>query len=105
MSFPAPPLAINNHDVADFVDNLFLVYIIIIFIRILSTWFPRRPQNEVLNGILTFCEQATDPYLNIFRSFIKPIGGGGFSLDLSPIIAVIVLLVAQGVIVGAIDSA
>lgn len=96
-----PAAAIDNHDVAEYVNNLFIVFIIIIFVRILISWFPRRPDNPVLNGIVSFTEQIADPYLNIFRSFIKPIG----MFDISPIIAVFVLLIAQAVIVGAIDSA
>ena len=92
--------AIDNHDVADFVDNLFLVYMIVIFIRILISWFPRRPDNAILNGIITFVEQTADPYLNIFRSFIKPIG----MFDISPIVAIFVLIIVQSILVGAIDN-
>lgn len=93
--------AIDNHDVADFVDNLFLVFMIVIFIRILISWFPRRPDNPILNGIIHFAEQTADPYLNIFRSFIKPIG----MFDISPIIAIFVLIIVQAILVNAIDSA
>ncbi len=93
--------AIDNHDVAEFVDNLFLVFMIVIFIRILVSWFPRRPDNAILNGIIGFAEQTADPYLNIFRSFIKPIG----MIDISPIIAIFVLLIVQAILVNAIDSA
>jgi YggT family protein len=45
---------------------------------------------------------VTDPYLRLFRRVIPPLGGGGFALDLSPIIAIIVLIIAQSLIVGAI---
>ncbi len=92
--------AIDNHDVAEYVNNLFVVFIIIIFVRILLSWFPRRPDNPILGAIAGFCEQVADPYLNIFRRFIRPIG----MFDLSPIIGVFVLLIAQAIIVGAIDS-
>jgi hypothetical protein len=34
---------------------------------------------------------------------IPPLGGGGFALDLSPIIGIIVLIIARGIVVGAID--
>jgi YggT family protein len=95
----------NNHDVADYVNNFFIVFIIVIFVRILISWLPRRPQNRAARAVLSFAEQTADPYLNIFRSFIKPIGGGAFALDLSPVIAVFALLIVQGILVGAIDSA
>ena len=36
--------------------------------------------------MLDFITETTDPYLNFFRRFLPPIGGGGFALDLSPIL-------------------
>ncbi|MGZ5332556.1 MAG: YggT family protein [Solirubrobacterales bacterium] len=95
--------AIDNHDVADFLGNMLTVFIIVIFIRILASWLPRRPVSGPLKAILDFCEQTADPYLNIFRSFIKPIGGGAVSLDLSPIIGVLVLVFAGGFLVSVVD--
>ena len=59
------------------------IYSMLIFIRILMSWISIDPNNPVIE---TLC-QITDPYLNIFRSFIPPVGG----LDFSPIIALIVL--------------
>jgi YggT family protein len=103
MSFPPLLLAISRSDIAEYVNALFLVYIIIIFIRILLSWIPRMPYNPALRAVVDFIHQVTDPYLNIFRRFLPPVGGGGFALDLSPILAVIVLLIAQALIVGAID--
>ena len=50
--------------------------------------------------MLDFVTETTDPYLNLFRRFMPPIGGGGFALDLSPMIGIIVLFVAQAVLVG-----
>jgi YggT family protein len=43
---------------------------------------------------------VTDPYLNLFRRFLPPVGGRGLALDLSPILAIVVLLVVQAVVVG-----
>jgi YggT family protein len=69
--------------------NFLNIYLLLIFIRILLTWFPTV---NWMNQIASFLSPITDPYLNIFRSFIPPIGG----LDLSPILAIIVLqVVAQ----------
>jgi YggT family protein len=97
------PAAVTRSDIAEYVNALFLVYIILIFARILLSWIPRMPYNPTLRAIVDFIHQVTDPYLNIFRRFIPPVGGSGFALDLSPIVAVIVLLIAQGLIVAAID--
>jgi YggT family protein len=95
--------AIGRAEIADYVNALFLVYLILIFARILLSWIPRIPYNPVLSSVIEFIQQVTDPYLRIFRRIIPPLGGGGFALDLSPIIATIVLIIARGIIVGAID--
>jgi YggT family protein len=96
-------LAISRADVADYVNSVFLVYIILIFIRVLLSWIPRMPYNPTLRAVVDFIHQVTDPYLNIFRRILPPIGGGGMAIDISPIIAIFVLLIAQALIVGAID--
>ena len=96
------PLASTQEDVAKYVDALFLVYVVLIFVRILMSWVPRIPRSATLRPVLDFITETTDPYLNLFRRFIPPIGGGGMTMDVSPIIAIIVLLVAERIIVGAI---
>lgn len=92
--------AITRDDVADYVSALFLVYIILIFIRILLSWIPRMPYNRWLSAFVDFVHQVVDPYLNIFRRILPPIGGGRMALDISPIIATFVLIIASGIIVG-----
>ena len=98
------PLAIDRHDVADYVSAIFIVYIILIFARILISFLPRVPYNRPLRAVLDFVTETTDPYLNFFRRFMPPIGGGGFALDLSPMIGIILLFVLQAVLVGIIDG-
>ncbi len=58
------------------------------------------PYNPYLRAVLDFITETTNPYLNFFRRFLPPVGGGGFALDLSPIIGIIVLFVAQTIVVG-----
>jgi YggT family protein len=91
------PLAITRGDVADYVGALFLVYVILIFIRIVASFIPRMPYWPWLRTILDFAQEVTDPYLNFFRRFLPPIGGGGFALDLSPTIGLILLFIARGI--------
>jgi YggT family protein len=86
--------------VADYVNALFIVYIILIFANILISWLPRVPYSRGLRAVLDFITETTNPYLNLFRRFLPPIGGGGFALDLSPMIGIVVLLVLQAVVVG-----
>lgn len=98
------PLAITRGDVADYVGALFIVYIILIFCNILISWVPRMPYNPTLRAVLDFVTETTDPYLNLFRRFLPPVGGGGFAIDLSPMIGIIVLFVLQAVVVGLISG-
>jgi len=94
------PLALDRGNVADYVSALFFVYVILIFARIVLSFVPRMPYRPWLRSVLDFITETTDPYLNFFRRFLPPIGGGGFALDLSPMIGLIVLFVAQAIVVG-----
>jgi uncharacterized protein YggT (Ycf19 family) len=99
------PLALTRTDIADYVSALFLVYIILIFLNILISWIPRMPTyNRGLRAAMDFVTETTNPYLNLFRRFIPPLGGGGFALDLSPILGVLVLFLAQALVVGLIEG-
>lgn len=95
--------ALSRGDVAQYVDALFFVYLVLIIARIVLSWvqqFRPLPYNRPLRAVVGFVEESVDPYLNVFRRFIPPLGGGGFALDLSPILAIIVLLIVQGIVVN-----
>jgi YggT family protein len=94
------PLALTRGDVADYVSALFLVYLILIFIRIVASFVPRMPYRPWLKATLDFVHEVTDPYLNFFRRFLPPVGGLALALDLSPMIGVFVLFIAQAIVVG-----
>lgn len=96
--------ALDRTDVADYVSALFLVYIILIFLNVLISWVPRMPYNRPLRATLDFIKETTDPYLGLFRRFLPPLGGGGFALDLSPIIGVVLLFVLRAIVVGLIEG-
>ena len=93
-------LAISRGDVADYLNTLLLVYLILIFIRILTSWIPRMPYNRYLAAFLKFVSDVTDPYLNIFRRILPPVRMGGAGLDLSPIVATFVLIIVGDILVG-----
>jgi len=60
------------------------IYTLLLFIRILLSWFPNV---DWYNQPFAALSQITDPYLNVFRSFIPPLGG----IDFSPILAFMLL--------------
>lgn len=88
--------------VSDYVDALFVVYLILLLLNVLTSFVPRMPYNPWLRAVLDFVTESTDPYLNVFRRVLKPVGGGGMAIDLSPMLAIIVLLVARGIVVDVI---
>jgi YggT family protein len=69
------------------------IYLVLLIIRILLSWFPNLDWS---NPILSTLSQLTDPYLNLFRSIIPPLGG----IDFSPILAFIVLNVVSQALTG-----
>ncbi|MGE5657729.1 MAG: YggT family protein [Actinomycetota bacterium] len=73
------------------------IYLFLMFIRILLSWFPNINWYDPPFSVLS---QLTDPYLNLFRSFIPPLGG----IDFSPIIAIFVLQIGAQLLVGALGS-
>ena len=95
-------LATVRGDIADFVSALILVYTILIFVYIISNLLfafgGRMPYNRWLSAVLGFLRDVCEPYLRIFRKFIPQFG----PFDFSPIVAVIVLQIVGGIVVGAI---
>jgi YggT family protein len=63
--------------------NFLSLYNAALICRLVLTWFPNPPAQLV--GPLS---TVTDPYLNLFRGIIPPLGG---TIDLSPILAFITL--------------
>ena len=93
--------AIGREEIADYVSALFLVYLILIFGAILISWIEalgRMPYNPYLRAVTGFIREVTNPYLNLFRRFIPAVRLGPGALDLSPIVAVFVLIIVGGIV-------
>jgi YggT family protein len=94
--------AVTRADIAKYVDALFYVYILLIFVYILLNLMfslgVRPPYSRWTDAILNFLRDVSEPYLRIFRRFIPPIG----MFDLSPMIAIILLYFLRSIIHSAI---
>lgn len=97
-------LAITRADVADYVNTFVIVYVVLIFIRVLMSYFTRIPYNRVLDAVLGFVRDVTDPFLNLFRRFIPLARLGPAAIDLSPIIATFTLLIVGGLVARLIEG-
>ena len=69
------------------------IFSFLLLIRVLLTWFPGVDWS---NGALSALSSLTDPYLNIFRGIIPPIGG----FDISSILAFLLLNVIEQALGG-----
>lgn len=93
-------LALTRGDVADYLQTLLIVYVVLIFVAVIVSFFPRIPYNRFSDAVLTFVRDVTDPYLNLFRRFLPPLKLGPAALDLTPMVGTFVLLIVGGLIVS-----
>ncbi len=100
MNAPVLIAATVREQIADFLGALLLVYILLIFAYILSTLIfsfgGRIPYSRWSSAVLGFLRDVSEPYLGIFRRFIPPIG----PVDISPIVAILVLQFVGGFIIA-----
>lgn len=83
----------------NFVDALFYVYLILIFVYILMSWV-QLPYNIWIGRVRNFLHDTVEPYLRLFRRLIPPFGG----LDLSPMLATIVLFLVHAIVINVLDG-
>lgn len=74
-----------------FIDVAFQLYTLMLFARILTSWLPQLQEYRIVQ----FIGYYTDPYLNLFRRFIPPLG----MIDFSPIIAFLCLGFIQNILI------
>ena len=78
-------------------ENFLQIYFVLLFVRILLSWFPNIDWSSNPWAVLS---QLTDPYLNLFRSIVPPLGG----IDLSPILAFLALQFGGQLLVASIQA-
>ena len=95
-------LATTRGDIANYVDALIYVYIVLIFVHILInllfSFGMRVPYSRWSDAVLSFLRDVSEPYLRLFRKVIPPVG----AFDFSPMVAIIVLYIVQRIVVNAI---
>ena len=88
----------SRGDVADFLAALILVYTICIVAWIVASFVfslgARVPYNRAFSAVLDFLRDVSEPYLRIFRRILPQFG----PLDLSPIIAILVLFIVGNLV-------
>lgn len=75
---------------------IFQIYFLLLLARIIMSWFPISPGGG-LASVFSFLYAVTEPVLGPLRRLIPPLRfGGGMGIDLSPIIAFLVLEFVAG---------
>jgi YggT family protein len=91
------------HQLAEFLRALLLVYTLcIVGWIVLSLIFSlgvRVPYNRVVNAVMDFLRDVSEPFLRLFRRLPLRVG----PLDLTPMVAIIVLQVGGGLLIAVID--
>jgi len=97
-------LATTRDDIANYVNALFGVYIVLIFVYILLnllfSFGMRMPYARWSDAVMNFLRDVAEPYLRLFRRFIPPLG----AIDLSPMVAIIVLYFVRSLLVSVIQG-
>jgi YggT family protein len=97
-------LATARDSIASFLYALLVVYTILIIAYIFTSMYlnvgGRIPYSRWSRAVLDFLRDVTEPYLSLFRRVIPSFG----PLDLSPMIATIVLWLVGGVVIQIIQG-
>lgn len=80
------------------INLAFVVYYWILIARVILSWIRINPHGA-LRPIFEFIYDVTEPLLSLIRRFVPVIGIGGAGLDLSPIIALILIDLARRAII------
>jgi len=91
-------LADLGSSLASFVSVFILVYTLLLFAYILTSWI-QLPYRPWLSRVQRFLYDVCDPYLRIFRRFLPPLG----PIDLSPMVGVFVLIIIRSVLVSLLE--
>jgi len=75
------------------------VYWIILLVRVILSWATllgfRPPPSGPFRAILDLIDDVTEPVLRPLRALIPPVRAGGIGLDLSIVVAFVILFVLQ----------
>ncbi len=78
--------------------NFIQLYSLLLIIRVLLTWIPSIDFSAQPFRILS---DVTDPYLNLFRGLIPPVGG----FDLSTMVAILLLQLGGPILAASVTNA
>lgn len=96
---PIVLLADAASSLQQFVRVFVWIYILLIFAYVITSWV-RLPYSGPAASVRKFLDDVCRPYLGLFRRFLPTLG----PLDLSPLVGVVVLLVAAELVTALIGA-
>ena len=85
----------SNYFIIKLISNIFYVYNLLIFARIISSWFPINRSNQLYRLLY----MATEPVLTPFRDIFHRFGLMRTGIDFSPIAAFLILNLIRNFII------
>ncbi len=89
----------EGNPVLGIVCLLLTIYTILLFVRVIVSWAFlfgfRPPYSGPVRTVLDLLQDVTEPVLRPLRSMIPPLRAGGVGLDLSIIVAFVILAVLR----------
>ncbi|MHB8330554.1 MAG: YggT family protein [Acidimicrobiales bacterium] len=83
----------------NFVRVIFQVYVIVLVVRAVVSWFPLHP-GSALVGVVRILDRLTEPVLAPIRRILPPVRAGGMAIDLSIIIAIFAVEIIGNIVVS-----
>ena len=89
----------ENNPALDILCVLLTIYTIVLFVRVIVSWAFlfgfRPPLSGPVRKVLDLLDDVTDPVLRPLRALIPPVRAGGMGIDLSIIVAFVILAVLR----------
>lgn len=81
------------------VSDLLTVYLVIVFARVMLSWFPLNAGSPIV-PVARVLHALTEPVLAPIRRVLPQARAGAMAVDFSPIVVFIVILILQRLVAG-----
>ena len=80
------------------VASLLDLYGILIVAYVVLSWVVMSTRSGVVADVYRVLASVCEPYVGLFRRIVPPVSAGSAGLDLSPLVALIVLQIVAGIL-------
>jgi YggT family protein len=80
-----------------YVNDVLNLFLFILVVRVVLSYVPSSP-GSALSRVTRFFEAITEPVLRPIRRVVPPLRVGGATMDLSPVIVWVIILILRGLL-------